>query len=56
MEMETNRQLPSPDVLISRRTENALGYSFYRKLSHTDRYFQASSRHPPAQRRSLTTI
>ena len=41
------------DVMVTRLPEAPFGHSVYRKPTHTDRYFHATSHHHPAQKRSV---
>ena len=53
METETSDSLPFLDVLISKRVDGSLGHSVYRKPTHTDRYLNARSFHPPSVKSSV---
>ncbi|XP_038066508.1 uncharacterized protein LOC119736566 [Patiria miniata] len=53
METETSDSLPFLDVLISKRADGSLGHSVYRKPTHTDRYLNARSFHPPSVKTSV---
>jgi hypothetical protein len=55
MELEKDHQLPFLDIMVNRRPDNSLGYSIYRNATHTDRYLQAASHHPPVHKRSVIT-
>ncbi|XP_072400412.1 uncharacterized protein [Diabrotica undecimpunctata] len=48
MELESNQQLPFLDVLIIKKENGNIGYTVYRKPTHTDRYLHADSHHHPA--------
>nr|XP_023023996.1 uncharacterized protein LOC111512130 [Leptinotarsa decemlineata] len=52
-EREENRQLPFLDLLITRKPTGNLGYTVYRKCTHTNRYLQAASHHHPTQLQSV---
>ncbi|XP_070518870.1 uncharacterized protein [Cardiocondyla obscurior] len=45
MELEHNGQIPFLDVLISRNSDGTLSHQVYRKPTHTDRNFHATSHH-----------
>ncbi len=53
METETSDSLPFLDVLISKRADGSLAHSVYRKPTHTDRYLNARSFHPPSVKASV---
>ncbi|XP_071788394.1 uncharacterized protein [Asterias amurensis] len=53
METETSDSLPFLDVLISKKTDGSLAHSVYRKPTHTDRYLNARSFHPPSVKASV---
>jgi hypothetical protein len=55
MEAEQDRTLPFLDVLMSRRLDETLGHTVYRKTTHTDLYLHAKSEHHPAQKRAVLT-
>ena len=56
METETSDSLPFLDVLISKRVDGSLGHPVYRKPTHTDRYLNARSFHPPSVKSSVNRI
>ena len=47
--------MPFLDVKVTRRSDNTLGHTVYRKPTHTDRYLHASSHHHPYHLRSVQT-
>ena len=49
MEIEENRCLPFLDVLLIRSDDGKLKHTVYRKPTHTNRYLNARSHHPPQQ-------
>ncbi|XP_071440799.1 uncharacterized protein [Hetaerina americana] len=53
MELEKNKQIPFPDVLVKRKEDGSLGHAVYRKATHTDRYLKSLPHHHPAQKASL---
>ena len=53
METETSNYLPFLDVLISKNADGSLSLSMYRKPTHTDRYLNARSFHPPSVKASV---
>lgn len=53
MEVEASGKLPFLDVLIIRKPDGTLGYTVYRKPTHTNRYLNAFSHHHPAQLQSV---
>ncbi|GJQ66139.1 hypothetical protein Trydic_g4204 [Trypoxylus dichotomus] len=53
MEIEEDGNLPFLDVLVECTDSNRVGYSVYRKKTHTDRYLHATSHHHPQLKRSL---
>jgi hypothetical protein len=44
-----------PDVLVSRRLDETLGHTVYRKSTHMNLYLHAKSKHHPAQKRAVLT-
>lgn len=55
MEVEHNKSLPFLDALITRLLNGHFGHSVYRKPTHTNRYFHASSHHRQAQKYSVVS-
>lgn len=53
MEVENNNILPFLDVAVRRKSDFSIGYSVYRKKTHTDRYLNARSHHHPLQKASV---
>ncbi|XP_023311228.1 uncharacterized protein LOC111691923 [Anoplophora glabripennis] len=53
MEIEENNKLPFLDVSIIKNRTGGLGYTVYRKPTHTDRYLHAESHHHPSQLNSV---
>ena len=50
VEVESNGQLPFPDVLLRHDPDGSIATSVYRKPTHTDRYLDFSSHHPLAHK------
>ena len=53
MEVENERKLPFLDVLVTRKEDNSIDHSVYRKTTHTDRYLKGDSHHPPSQKKAV---
>lgn len=53
METEDANQLPFLDVLVKKKRNGQLGYTVYRKATHTNRYLHAHSHHHPSQLHSV---
>ena len=53
METEISGKLPFLDVLITMKSDGSLGHTVYRKPTHTDRYLNARSFHPPSVKASV---
>jgi hypothetical protein len=53
VELERDRELPFLDIMVIRGPEKLLGHSVFLKATHTDRYLQVASHHPPAHKRSV---
>ena len=49
MELESNNSLAFLDILVIRKPNNTLSHTVYRKATHTDRYLNGDSHHPPSQ-------
>ena len=48
-EVEKNRHLPYRDILLEHNLDGTISTRVYRKPTHTERYLDFSSHHPPAQ-------
>ncbi|XP_076658339.1 uncharacterized protein LOC143362230 [Halictus rubicundus] len=53
IQSSTSRNGSRNGVLVSRRADGTLGHQVYRKPTHTDRYLNAASHHPPTQKDSV---
>lgn len=49
MKLMDNDSLPFFDILMTKRVDGILEFSFYRKATHTDGYLNVSLHHHPAQ-------
>ncbi|MFX0618098.1 reverse transcriptase domain-containing protein, partial [Escherichia coli] len=48
-ELENKNSLPFLDILVIRNPDNTLSHTVYRKETHTNRYLNGESHHPPSQ-------
>lgn len=53
MEVERDGSLPFLDTLLWRKVDGSLDVTVYRKPTHTDRYLDFQSHHPPHVKRGL---
>ena len=53
VEVEKDGRLPFLDTLLQRRDDGSLDVTVYRKPTHTDRYLDFHSHHPPQVKRGL---
>ncbi|ERL93789.1 hypothetical protein D910_11075 [Dendroctonus ponderosae] len=53
MEVEKNGRLPFLDVLVTRKTNEKLAHTVYRKPTHTDPYLHSGSNHHPSRKRGV---
>ena len=53
VEVEKNGMLPFLDTLLRKREDGSLDITVYRKPTHTDRYLDFQSHHPPHVKRGL---
>ena len=53
VEVEKDGRLPFLDTLLQRRDDGSLDVTVYRKPTHTDRYLDFHSNHPPQVKRGL---
>ena len=53
VKLEKDGMLPFLDTLLQRREDGSLGVTVYRKPTHTDRYLDFQSHHPPHVKRGL---
>ena len=53
VEVEKDGRLPFLDILLQRRDDGSLDVTVYRKPTHTDRYLDFHSHHPPQVKRGL---
>ena len=53
VELEKERKLPFPDVLLIRNTDGSIDTSVYRKPTHTDKYLSFFSHHPTTLKASV---
>ena len=51
--MEENGVLPFMDVVLKRSVSGKIETAVYRKPSHTERYLQFSSYHPPGMKKAV---
>lgn len=54
MEIEKNQQLIFGGVLVDREEDNSLGYTFYKKKTHTTLMLNAKSHQYRAQLQTVT--
>ena len=53
MEIKADSSLPFLEVLITRKDNQKLGQTVYRKPTHTDRYLHKKSNHHPRQKTGI---
>ena len=53
VEVEKDGMLPFLDTLLRKREDGSMGVTVYRKPTHTDRYLDFQSHHPPHVKRDL---
>ena len=53
VEVEKDGRLPFLDTLLQSREDGSLDITIYRKPTHTDRYLDFHSHHPPQDKRGL---
>ena len=55
MEMETKKNFPFLDVLISKKEYGSIAHQVFQKKTHTERYLHANSHHFPPQNVGIIT-